>query len=188
MDTEKDLNTENTNTPVAETTAETAEKKPEQPAAEKTPEQLLQEEVDRLKAELAAEKDQNLRIRAEYDNYRKRTSREMGEITVNVRSETVKELLPVADNIERALATAEGSEADLRKGISMVQQQIQNVFTKLHIEAIDEENVPFDPQSHNAVVHVEDDTIGENTVVQVLQKGYKLGTKVLRYAMVKVAN
>ena len=94
----------------------------------------------------------------------------------------------MADNIERALATAEGNEADLRKGIAMVQQQIQNVFTKLSIEPIDAENVPFDPNAHNAVMHVEDEAAGDNTVVQVLQKGYKLGGKVLRYAMVKVAN
>ena len=70
----------------------------------------------------------------------------------------------------------------------MVQQQIQNVFTKLSIEPIDAENVPFDPNAHNAVMHVEDEAAGDNTVVQVLQKGYKLGGKVLRYAMVKVAN
>ncbi len=160
----------------------------QQPEAEPTPEQQMQAELESLKAQLAEQKDQNLRVRAEYDNYRKRTAREMGEIAANVRVETVKELLPVADNIERALATAEGNEADLRKGIAMVQQQIQNVFTKLSIEPIDAENVPFDPNAHNAVMHVEDEAAGDNTVVQVLQKGYKLGGKVLRYAMVKVAN
>lgn len=158
------------------------------PEAEPTPEQKLQAEVEALKAQLAAEKDQNLRVRAEYDNYRKRTARERGEIAANVRVETVKELLPVADNIERALATAAGNEADLRKGIAMVQQQIQSVFTKLSIEPIEAENVPFDPNMHNAVMHVQDETTDDNTVVQVLQKGYKLGGKVLRYAMVKVAN
>ena len=100
----------------------------------------------------------------------------------------MKEILPIADNIERALAAQEGSEAELRKGIAMVQQQIHNVFTQMHIEPIDAENIPFDPQLHNAVMHIEDENLGENMVVQVLQKGYKLGDKVLRYAMVKVAN
>ena len=163
---------------------EKAAAQPEAPSAE----QKLAAELEQLKKELAAEKDQNLRIRAEYDNYRKRTAREMGEITADVRSKTVKEILPIADNIERALAAQEGSEAELRKGIAMVQQQIHNVFTQMHIEPIDAENIPFDPQLHNAVMHIEDENLGENTVVQVLQKGYKLGDKVLRYAMVKVAN
>lgn len=163
---------------------EKAAAQPEAPSAE----QKLAAELEQLKKELAAEKDQNLRIRAEYDNYRKRTAREMGEITADVRSKTVKEILPIADNIERALAAQEGSEAELRKGIAMVQQQIHNVFTQMHIEPIDAENIPFDPQLHNAVMHIEDESLGENMVVQVLQKGYKLGDKVLRYAMVKVAN
>lgn len=163
---------------------EKAAAQPEAPSAE----QKLAAELEQLKKELAAEKDQNLRIRAEYDNYRKRTAREMGEITADVRSKTVKEILPIADNIERALAAQEGSEAELRKGIAMVQQQIHNVFTQMHIEPIDAENIPFDPQLHNAVMHIEDENLGENMVVQVLQKGYKLGDKVLRYAMVKVAN
>ena len=163
---------------------EKAAAQPEAPSAE----QKLAAELEQLKKELAAEKDQNLRIRAEYDNYRKRTAREMGEITADVRSKTMKEILPIADNIERALAAQEGSEAELRKGIAMVQQQIHNVFTQMHIEPIDAENIPFDPQLHNAVMHIEDENLGENMVVQVLQKGYKLGDKVLRYAMVKVAN
>ena len=155
---------------------EKAAAQPEAPSAE----QKLAAELEQLKKELAAEKDQNLRIRAEYDNYRKRTAREMGEITADVRSKTVKEILPIADNIERALAAQEGSEAELRKGIAMVQQQIHNVFTQMHIEPIDAENIPFDPQLHNAVMHIEDENLGENMVVQVLQKGYKLGDKVLR--------
>ena len=112
----------------------------------------------------------------------------MGEIAANVRVETVKELLPVADNIERALATAEGNEADLRKGIAMVQQQIQNVFTKLSIEPIDAENVPFDPNAHNAVMHVEDEALGENVIAEVFQTGFAMGDKIVRFAMVKVAN
>lgn len=162
----------------AETAAEAANPEIEQ----------LKAEIEQLKKQLAEEKELGLRVRAEYDNYRKRTAREMGEINANVRCETITEILPIADNIERALACPEGNEAELRKGVSMIQMQIDNVFTKMNIEPIAAENVPFDPNVHNAVMHVEDDAITESTVTQVFQKGYKLGNKVLRYAMVKVAN
>ncbi len=148
----------------------------------------LKAEIEQLKKQLADEKDMGLRVRAEYDNYRKRTAREMGEINANVRCETIAEILPIADNIERALACPEGNEAELRKGVDMIRQQIGHVFEKMHIETIEGENIPFDPNLHNAVMHVEDDSIEESTVVQMFQKGYKLGNKVLRYAMVKVAN
>lgn len=191
MNTEKNPEKEKAPQPEAQPAEAQAAPADEKAAAQSeapSAEQKLAAELEQLKKELAAEKDQNLRIRAEYDNYRKRTAREMGEITADVRSKTVKEILPIADNIERALAAQEGSEAELRKGIAMVQQQIHNVFTQMHIEPIDAENIPFDPQLHNAVMHIEDENLGENMVVQVLQKGYKLGDKVLRYAMVKVAN
>ena len=191
MNTEKNPEKEKAPQPEAQPAEAQAAPADEKAAAQSeapSAEQKLAAELEQLKKELAAEKDQNLRIRAEYDNYRKRTAREMGEITADVRSKTVKEILPIADNIERALAAQEGSEAELRKGIAMVQQQIHNVFTQMHIEPIDAENIPFNPQLHNAVMHIEDENLGENMVVQVLQKGYKLGDKVLRYAMVKVAN
>lgn len=148
----------------------------------------LQDEIEALKAELEKQKDLDMRVRAEYDNYRKRTSREMGEIAARAKAEAVMDILPIADNIERALSVQEGSEADIRKGVEMIQTQIGNAFQKLGIEAIADENVPFDPQYHNAVMHIEDENVEANTVVQVLQKGYKIGSKVLRYAMVKVAN
>ena len=148
----------------------------------------LKAEIEQLKKQLSDEKDMSLRVRAEYDNYRKRTAREMGEINANVRCETIAEILPIADNIERALACPEGNEAELRKGVDMIRQQIGHVFEKMHIEPIEGENIPFDPNLHNAVMHVEDDAVTESTVVQMFQKGYKLGNKVLRYAMVKVAN
>ena len=137
--------------------------------------------------DLAHEKEMGMRVRAEYDNYRKRTAKEMGEIAIDVRVKTVQEILPIADNIERALSVT-GSDADMRKGIEMIEQQILNTFAKLEIEAIADENVAFDPNIHNAVMHVEDENFGENTVVQVFQKGYKIGDKIVRYAMVKVAN
>ena len=182
------MNKEKETAAAEETVNPAAEAEQADVCAEETAEQKLQAEIEQLKKQLSEEKDLGLRVRAEYDNYRKRTAREMGEINANVRVETLAEILPIADNIERALASAEGNEAELRRGVDMIRQQIEQIFTKMNIETIGEENVPFDPQIHNAVMHVEDEAIEESTVVQVFQKGYKLGNKVLRYAMVKVAN
>ena len=148
----------------------------------------LREEIKKLQAELEKQKDLDMRVRAEYDNFRKRTSREMREIAARAKAEAIAEILPIADNIDRALSVQEGSEADIRKGVEMIHTQIENAFQKLGIEAINEENVEFDPHLHNAVMHVEDEEAKANTVIQVLQKGYKVGSRVLRYAMVKVAN
>lgn len=148
----------------------------------------LREEIKKLQTELEKQKDLDMRVRAEYDNFRKRTSREMGEIAVRAKAEAIAEILPIADNIDRALSVQEGSEADIRKGVEMIHTQIENVFQKLGIEVINKENVEFDPHLHNAVMHVEDESAKANMVIQVLQKGYKIGSRVLRYAMVKVAN
>ena len=162
-------------------------------AQESRPEQAdeiagLKEEIKKLQEELEKQKDLDMRVRAEYDNFRKRTSREMGEIAARAKAEAIADILPIADNIDRALSVQEGSEADIRKGVEMIHTQIENAFQKLGVEAIAEENVEFDTQLHNAVMHVEDENVKPNTVVQVLQKGYKIGSRVLRYAMVKVAN
>ena len=148
----------------------------------------LQEKINELTSQLAEANDKYLRLYAEYDNYRKRTSKEMGEIAARAKADAIKDILPVADNIDRAIAVQEGCEADIRKGVEMIHTQIINVFEKLGIEEIAEENIPFNPEFHNAVMHMEDENLEANTVVQVLQKGYKIGSKVLRYAMVKVAN
>lgn len=173
--------------------AEQTDTAKQEPAQESRPEQAdeiagLKEEIKKLQEELEKQKDLDMRVRAEYDNFRKRTSREMGEIAARAKAEAIADILPIADNIDRALSVQEGSEADIRKGVEMIHTQIENVFQKLGIEAIAEENVEFDTQLHNAVMHVEDENVKPNTVVQVLQKGYKIGSRVLRYAMVKVAN
>ena len=139
-------------------------------------------------AEVKQEEDLFKRTAAEYDNYRKRTAREMGAISADVRVEIIRELLPVADNIERALSVQNGTVEDIRKGVEMVQNQIRAIFEKLGIEAIDQSGVAFDPTIHNAVLHVEDEALEENIVAEMLQKGYRLGDKILRPAMVKVAN
>lgn len=166
-----------------------AEANQQEPQDEKEPAvAALEQKVAELEAELDKKEDLFKRTAAEYDNYRKRTAREMSAISADVRVETIRELLPVADNIERALSVQNGSVEDLRKGVEMVQNQIRAVFEKLGIEAIDQAGVAFDPTVHNAVLHVEDGAMDENVVAELLQKGYRLGDKVLRPAMVKVAN
>ncbi len=187
-DTENKTNVEVSSSP-EQVQAEPQEQSATTAQSEKSDEvQNLEKEIEQLKAELEKEKDLDMRIRAEYDNYRKRTSKEMGEIAARAKADAIKDILPVADNIDRAIAVQEGCEADIRKGVEMIHTQIINVFEKLGIEEIAEENIPFNPEFHNAVMHMEDENLEANTVVQVLQKGYKIGSKVLRYAMVKVAN
>ena len=135
-------------------------------------------------------KEQFLRLAAEYDNYRKRTAKEKEAIYADAKIDTITALLPVYDNLERALAQYkdEDAESPHRKGVEMVFTQFKESLTKLGVEAMEAVGQPFDPEKHNAVMHVEDEAAGENTVVEVLQQGFTLGGKVLRFAIVKVAN
>lgn len=148
--------------------------------------QDLKNENGKLKNELDAAKDRLLRLSAEYENYRNRTSKEKEGIYTDACSDVINEMLPTLDNLERASA-AEGSAEDLKKGVEMVMKQFVNSLTKLGIEEIPCD-AGFDPNLHNAVMHVEDESYEENEIVEVLQKGYKRGNKVLRHSMVKVAN
>ena len=132
-------------------------------------------------------KNQLLRTAAEYDNYRKRTTKEKENVYADAKADTVKEFLGVLDNLERGLAQfAEGDPH--RQGMELICRQFLAVLEKLGVTRIEAQGQPFDPQKHDAVMHVEDENVGENTVVEVLQQGYQLGDKVLRFAMVKVAN
>ena len=124
---------------------------------------------------------------AEYDNFRKRSQKEKDDLYTVIKAETVGKFLPVYDNLERALAQETADEA-YKKGVEMTMNQLVKVMEGLGVTSFGEIGEAFDPARHNAVMHVEDEAAGDNTVVQVLQKGYKLGGKVLRYAMVKVAN
>ena len=135
-------------------------------------------------------KEQFLRLAAEYDNYRKRTAKEKEAIYADAKIDTVTAMLPVYDNLERALAQYkdEDAESPHRKGVEMVFTQFKESLNKLGVETMDAVGQPFDPEKHNAVMHVEDESAGENTVVEVLQQGFMLGGKVLRFAIVKVAN
>lgn len=146
----------------------------------------LKNENSKLSNELEALKDRLLRLNAEYDNFRKRTAKEKEGIYTDACEDVLKEMLPVLDNLERAI-TVDGSVEDLKKGIEMTTRQFKGAFEKLGVEEIDATG-EFDPNLHQAVMHVQDEAFGQNAVAEVFQKGYKRGDKVLRYTMVKVAN
>ena len=132
-------------------------------------------------------KDQFLRLAAEYDNYRKRTAKEKENLWTDAKADTIQSFLPVYDNLERALKQDTADEA-YKKGVEMIMSQLKEVFAKLGVTEIEAEGKPFDPNLHNAVMHIEDENLGENTIAQVFQAGFMLGDKVIRFAMVQVAN
>lgn len=144
-------------------------------------------ELEALRAELDTKNDQLMRTAAEFDNFKKRTERERASIAEFAKAGLIKQLLPILDNIDRA-ATADHDSADYIKGIEMIVKQFEAIVLNLNIEEIAKEGDTFDPNFHEAVMHIEDETLGENVIVQVLQKGYKIGDTVIRAAMVKVAN
>lgn len=155
-------------------------------AAEDAPNPLL-EELEALKQNLTDQEDKFLRLAAEYDNYRRRSQKEKESVWNDAKSETVLAFLPVYDNLERALKQETADEA-FKKGVEMTMNQLREVLKKLGVEEIPALGETFDPNVHNAVMHVEDESAGENTVVEVFQTGFKSGDKVVRFAMVKVAN
>lgn len=148
---------------------------------------LLSAELETAKADLAAKEDQYLRLAAEYDNYRRRTQKEKDAIWADAKGDTAAAFLPVYDNLERALKQ-DTADAAYKKGVEMTMNQLREVLSKLGIEEIPALGQPFDPALHNAVMHVEDEAAGENTIVEVFQQGFRAGEKVIRFAMVKVAN
>ena len=144
-------------------------------------------ELEALKGQAAKQEDKYLRLCAEYDNYRKRTAKEKESLWTDAKSETAAAFLPVYDNLERALKQDTADEA-YKKGVEMTMNQLKEVLSKLGITEIPAQGQPFDPKFHNAVMHVEDENLGENTVAEVFQAGFQCGEKVIRFAMVKVAN
>ena len=171
-----------------------AQAKPEAEAAtqpeEKKPEAAKQQEAsefEKAQQALAQEHDSYLRLAAEYDNYRKRSQKEKDNLYTEIRSETVEKFLPVYDNLERALAQ-ETQDAAFKKGVEMTMNQLVSVMEKMGVESFGAAGDHFDPQLHNAVMHIEDESLGENVIAEVFQKGFKVGEKVVRFAMVKVAN
>ena len=175
--------------PKAEAEAPKDEKKPKK-KKEKTY-TLTREQME--KAELAAKQlasvtDQFTRLTAEYDNYRKRTAKEKETIYQDAKLDTVKAFLAVYDNLERAVATDADPDSPHRKGLELIFSQFKEILKKLGVEEMEALGQPFDPQRHNAVMHIESEDFGENVVSQVFQAGFTLDGKVVRFAIVQVAN
>ena len=179
--------------PEAEETEKTEEPAPEQmqteePAPAEQPPEPTEEE--KLTEQLKAEKEKYLRLCAEYDNYRKRTSAEKMQIYDDATARAIKEILPLCDSVTQALAQLEGKEVpeEFTKGISLIANQLKSSMDKLKVEAFCEIGDPFDPALHNAVSMTEDENLPANAVAAVYQKGYKIGDRIIRHAMVVVAN
>ena len=171
-----------TEAPAPETGEET------RPGAETSVEELpVEDEAVKLREEMNALNERLLRLMAEYDNYRKRTAREKDAIYPDAVAATVEKFLPVLDNFQRALE-APCTDGEFKKGMSMICDGLVGVLTGLGVEAIGEVGEEFSPTIHNAVMHIDDEALGKNVVAQVFQKGYRIGDKVLRYAMVQQAN
>ena len=165
---------------------EKAEKKEKKKTYTLTQEQM--EAAELAARQLEAAKDQYARLAAEYDNYRKRTTKEKETIYQDAKLDTIKAFLAVYDNLERAMATEGGEDSPHKKGLEMIFNQYKKILEDLGVTEIEAKGQTFDPNRHNAVMHIEDEQYGENEVVQVFQAGFMLGDKVLRYAIVQVAN
>ena len=149
----------------------------------------LQESLEALQTELEEEeKDQYMRVLAEYDNYRKRTDREKAATYDSATADTIAQFLPVVDNMELALAQADCSAEDLRKGVQMIQKNLNDILSKMGVAVMGTVGEPFNPEYHQAVSHIEDESLGENVIATVYRKGYRIGDKIVRHATVIVAN
>lgn len=146
-----------------------------------------QAEIENLKAELENKNDLLLRTAAEFDNFKKRTERERLTVAEYAKANVIKELLPILDNIDRA-SFSEKDTPEYIKGIELIVKQFESLGEKLGISEVAKVGDTFDPNFHDAVMHIEDETLGENVIAEVLQKGFKIGDTVIRPAMVKVAN
>ncbi len=146
-----------------------------------------EEKASKAEAETAEANDKYLRLAAEYDNYRRRTQKEREALYTDAFADAVTALLPIIDNLDRAVAFAT-DDSELAKGILMLKKQTEEVLTKLKVEEIASDGEQFDPALHNAIMHEDDENSPENTVSATLQKGYRIGDKVIRYALVKVVN
>lgn len=144
-------------------------------------------ELDQVKAQLAAEHESYLRLAAEYENFRRRSAREREGVYTEAKADAIASLLPVYDNLERALAQATADEA-YKKGVEMTMTGFVEILSKLGVSIFGEAGETFDPARHNAVMHCEDESLGENVIAEVFQRGFAIGEKIVRFAMVRVAN
>lgn len=196
MSTDKineEVKTEETETEVK--VEEKVEKK-EEPKAEPKKEKKAKKEKENKKDDsvkeaaekaIKEEKEKYMRLAAEYDNFRKRSQKEREALYTDIKADTLLKFLPVYDNLERALKQETADEA-YRKGVEMIMNQFNQTLEKLGVSEIESEGQKFDPEKHNAVMHIDDENYGENEIVEVFQRGFKVGEKVIRFAMVKVAN
>ena len=189
-------------TTAAEQTAPEAEKKEEQAAEEEKTDKKSKKKKEKTytltreqmeAAELAAKqlesvKDQFVRLTAEYDNYRKRTAKEKDSLYQDAKADTISAFLAVYDNLERAAASEGGEDSPHKKGLEMIFTQFKDILQKQGVTEIEAQGKPFDPEKMNAVMHIDDENLGENEVAQVFQAGFMLGDKVIRHAIVQVAN
>ena len=170
-----------------QTPEETPQEPVEETPKEKTPEEPKQKDANPWEEKYNSEHDARLRLAAEYDNFRKRTTKEKEQSYGNGKADAVTKILPIYDNLERAL-NQPTEDAAYKKGVELTMTELLKILNGLGVEVFGEVGDTFDPNLHNAVMHVEDDTLGEGEIVEVFQKGYKKGDKVIRYAMVKSAN
>ena len=146
------------------------------------------EQMELAVKQLETTKDQFARLAAEYDNYRKRTAKEKESLYQDAKADTIREFLAVYDNLERAAAAPGGEDDPHKKGLEMIFTQYKELLKKLGVAEIEARGQPFDPERHEAVMHIDDENFGENEVAQVFQAGFLLGDKVIRHAVVQVAN
>ena len=168
------------------------EKELNETPAEETVEEVVEEtvetpEVNPWEEKYNAERDAHLRVAAEFDNFRKRTVKEKEQSYGNGKADAVAKILPIYDNLERAL-NQPTEDAAYKKGVEMTMNELVKIFTSLGVEIFGNVGDEFDPNLHNAVMHVENEELGENVIAQVFQKGFRTGEKVIRFAMVQVAN
>ena len=169
-----------------------AKKEKKETPAEETVEEILEEtpetsEVNPFEEKYNAEHDAYLRLAAEFDNFRKRTAKEKEQSYTNGKCDAVEKLLPVYDNLSRALKQ-ETADAAFKKGVEMTMTELVKILNGLGVEIFGVEGEEFDPNIHNAVMHIDDESLGENVICQVFQQGFKMGDKIIRFAMVQVAN
>lgn len=192
-DKKEEVKTEETEVKVEEKTEEKVEEKAEPKTDSKKEKKAKKENKKEESVKEAAEKaikaeqEKYMRLAAEYDNFRKRSQKERESLYTDIKADTLLKFLPVYDNLERALKQETTDEA-YRKGVEMIMNQFNQTLEKLGVTEIESEGQKFDPEKHYAVMHVDDEALGENEIVEVFQKGFKVGEKVIRFAMVKVAN
>lgn len=168
---------------------EKEKKQPENEAEEtQTGGQTEKTELEKLSDELSEKNDRLLRLMAEYDNFRKRSQKEKEQAYGDSKAAAVSEVLPVYDNFVRAMAAETGDFESYKKGVEMIFAQFGEVLKKIGVEPFGEKGEAFDPNIHSAVMHVEDDSLPENSIAEVFSTGYKLGDRVIRPAVVKVVN